>query len=144
MTETANSLPLVTSEAILPFQLYSTHPSTLVYHWIWDYELGKLVNISRPITLGMAFLFAGAFLGLLPSLIAALEKIGKGAPLSPGDLFLCMLFAICMASALICGFFAYRGQRDAEEICADVRARNLSPVGGVLHTPQTAGAEPPA
>lgn len=142
-----NSVAIVPKgETSLPFQLYQTRPSSITYHWIWDHELEKLVNISRPVTLGLATLFAGGFLGLLPSLFEAFDKVGEGTVLSLWGLALCMTAALCLAAAIACGFFAYRGQRDAEGICSGVRTRNLTAVtppqrGG---DGKEAGIAPPA
>lgn len=124
-----NSVPAITSnEPLLPFQLYETRPSGITYHWIWGHELEKLVNIARPVTLGLATLFAGGFIGLIPSLFEAFDRVGDGVALSPWALSLCMIAALCFAAAIACSVFAYKGQAAVQALCDDVRTRNLMAV----------------
>lgn len=126
MTAPENSVPAIPEgESLLPFQLFETRPSSITWHWIWDHELEKLVNISRPITLGLATAFAGCFVGLLPSIFEAFDRVSGGEVLGLGSLVLCMVAAVCLAAGAVCGFFAYRGQVDAQTVCGTVRTRNL-------------------
>jgi hypothetical protein len=114
--------------AQLPFQLLETRPDSITWHMIWDHELDRLVNISRPITLGVATTLAGAFLGLLPSVAKTLEDASERAPADLGDISLSLVAAACLAGAVVASFFAYRGQVDAFAVRENVRSRNIRPV----------------
>lgn len=112
----------------LPFQVFETRPGSITQHVIWDYELEKLVNISRPLTLGGATTLIGAFLGLLPSVIDTISTVVDGDPLGLGHLVLSLVAALCLAAGAVAGFFAYEGQKDAFGIRNTVRSRNIRAV----------------
>ena len=111
-------------ERHLPFQLLETRPTSITWHMIFDHELNTLVNISRPLTLGLATLLIGAALGLLPSVVESFSAAGRGAVIATGGLIVLCTAALCLASGVVCGFFACRGQVDAHRIRNDVRSRN--------------------
>lgn len=115
--------PVTLGEGGLPFQVFQTSPSHITCHTIFDYELDRLVNISRPLTVGFATLLLGAALGLLPSVLETVDLTTSGRPIGTSKLVILLVFGMCFASGCVFGFFAMRGQKDADNIRAEVRAR---------------------
>ena len=127
-------VPSIGPQAQLPFQLYESRPESITQHVIWDYELDKLVNISRPITLGLATTLGGAFLGLLPYVIHVVGLVMGQKVIPATDFVLAMVGVACLAGASFAGYFAYQGQHDAFEIRRAVRSRNIRPVNPPTQT----------
>lgn len=142
MTSTPDNAvaPVTPNEGGLPFQIFQTSQSHITCHTIFDYELDRLVNISRPLTVGVATLLIGAALGLLPSVLDIAELAKSGQITSLSKLFLLFVFGMSLAGGGVCGFFALRGQKDANDIRADVRARTAIPITPPSNTGNSAGA----
>lgn len=109
-------------EPLIPF--YETEPASITWHKIWDHELDSMTNIARPIVLGISTTLVGATLGLVPSFAAIAEKMGEGAAISSAEGAILMCFGACAAGAAAFGFFAIRGQLDAQKVKRDVRNRS--------------------
>lgn len=124
-----------TFERSLPFQLLETRPESITWHMIFDHELDKLVNISRPITTATSTLLLGAMLGLLPSTLDIIQRAQTRDNIDVYDLALLGLAAICLAAGAVTAFYACRGQLDATAIRNAVRGRNAIHVSPPV-TPQ--------
>ena len=114
-----------------PVQLKETRPSSITWHIIWDYELEKLTNISRPIVLGLSTTFLGAVIGFLPTVFGTFERLAANEQIKMTDLFGCIAAGICAAAAIILGIFAWRGQADAQQVKNAVRSREEQSLGGL-------------
>ncbi|WP_271068868.1 hypothetical protein [Caulobacter sp. NIBR1757] len=124
-----NSVPAhMNAGSTLPFQIFETRPDSITWHFIFDHELDKLVNISRPIALGLSTMLLGAFLGLLPSIADAVHLAVVHKPVGLFSLFLVAVGVGCLAGGGFCGFFALQGQSDANALRDLIKSRNLRAV----------------
>jgi hypothetical protein len=116
---------------------YETEPDSITWHKIWDFELEGLVNIARPIVLGLSTTFLGAAIGLLPTVRDTFGKLKTPGALGDGDLVMLIVAGACLAGAIAFGFFAVRGQWDAHKLKTKIQGRNPRQIG---HGPGGAGA----
>ena len=107
------------------FTINETRPDGVTFHWIEDHELEQFVNITRPYSLALGTAGIGAALGLLPSIIAVIEK--AASQLNAGDLIIVAAFAGTLVAGVIFGGFALRGLSDASKALDQIRARPSSP-----------------
>src|SRR4051794_14807799 len=105
--------------------LMQTSPDVITLHRVEDHELETLMNISRPYSLAFSTMTMGAFLGLLPSVMAALDRAHDG--LTNSELATIIVSAGCLFSALISGSYALRALIDANKAIKRIRARPASP-----------------
>lgn len=111
-----------------PVQIYETRPESITWHIIWDHELDDITNISRPIILGLSTTFLGCFMGLIPSSLDVLDKVTNKLPISMAHVGAVAFTAISFAFSVALGFFALRGQQDADRIKQEIRSRRPSQV----------------
>jgi hypothetical protein len=85
-------------------------PENLSWHMILDHELSELTLPEAGVLGSLGFVFLGAFLGLIPGFVTAVEKVNatavKGGPASQpftnGDLATVIAFCVCGALAAAC------------------------------------------
>jgi len=123
--EQAGANSVVSVQAPIPgLRILETRPDSITWHIVWDHELEGLMNISRPISLGLSTMFIGAALGLLPAVIAAIAAASAAKPMAIDTLLLALTAAVCLAAGIACGCYAARGISDAKAIRKQVRERN--------------------
>ncbi len=108
--------------------VYESSPENIKLHIIEDHELEMLMNISRPVALGISCTMLGASLGLLPSVFGIIALVGKQKVVSLLDVVTVVICGVCFAIFIVTGLYAWQGQRRARKILAEIRARPLSPV----------------
>lgn len=103
-----------------------TVPSQITMHTIEDHELDKLTNISRPITLAVAGIAAGAFFSFLPACINSFGSLNSDR-FGRDDLFYSVITALSLIIAGYFGFTATRGELDARAEVKRIRQRQQRP-----------------
>jgi hypothetical protein len=83
------------------------------------------MNISRPFSLAFSTMAAGAFLGLLPSVLESFAHASTG--LTRPELVTIAVAAGCLATAFIAGIYAVRALIDADKALRRIRARPKEP-----------------
>lgn len=102
-----------------------TSPEEITLHRIEDRELETMMGISRPYALAFGTMSVGAFLGLLPSVLAIWGRADAG--LSNVDLMILMIAGgSLVAAAVLCGY-AIRALVDANKALNKVRCRPKTP-----------------
>lgn len=120
---TDSMTPQALGAVMRPVQLKETRPKSITWHIIWDHELEGLTNISRPIVLGLSTTFLGALFGFTPDIFGLCTRLLSKQILTASDLFTCVASGCCATAAIIFGYFAIRGQVDAQKIKSGVRSR---------------------
>src|SRR5690606_19797988 len=93
-----------------PIQILETRPESITWHVIWDHELEKITNISRPIILGLATTLLGGFLGLLPMSLGVIRASNASSAVTLEGLAAVIVAALCLSGFVALGFFSIRGQ----------------------------------
>lgn len=116
------------------FPIFETAPESITWHKIWDYELDTMTNVSRPLVLGLATMFIGAALGLVPSVKDVFTASGTTGALGWADLLIVGLAGACAAFGLAFGAFAVQGQLVALKVKGAVRARKSRQINSTTPT----------
>ena len=103
-----------------------TAPASITLHLIEDQELDKLTSVSRPLYLGLATTALGGALGLIPSILDALDRLAVNK-VKVGDFVVLLTCGACVAVAISCGFVAAQALTDARVMKAEIRSRKLRP-----------------
>lgn len=106
--------------------IVQTVPSQITMHTIENFELEKLTNISRPISLTLAGVSAGAFFSFLPSALASTNKLNTSA-FGKADLFYVIVTAIAALAMVYLGIVASRGEYDARQMVKGIKGRKQRP-----------------
>jgi hypothetical protein len=113
-------------------------PENLSWHMILDHELSELTLPEAGVLGSIGFVFLGAFLGLIPGFVTAVEKVPSGAAtqvkdgsavqvFTSGDLATVIAFCACAALAVVCLIIA--GIRWTRNKGLAARIRNRSQHG---------------
>ena len=108
-------------------KVFQTVPTSINVHMIEDHQLDTLANVSKPLPLAVAGVAAGAVLGLLPSLLAAVCAIGT-AGFGVEQALYVGLEPILLFVAVYFGISAYRGDQRARQLVDQIRSRTRQPL----------------
>jgi hypothetical protein len=100
-------------------------PEGLNWHMILDYELSQLTRPESGVIGSVGFVALGAFLGLIPAALSALEKMPQAGAVpanafSMGDLSSVVVCGGSLVTAILCliifGLYHYRNRGLASKI----------------------------
>lgn len=102
-------------------------PEALSWHMILDHELTQLSSRDTGLIGSIGFVCLGSALGLIPSLVAALDKVNSKPPISmtSGDVAAIVASVGTAVAAIVCliifGIYRYRNAGLAAKIRARTR-----------------------
>lgn len=103
--------------------IFETRPDRLTLHMVEDHQLEALTNMSRPISLALAGAATGGFLGLIPSAMVALHRVGT-TDLTGADMASALICVGCIVCAVIAWPLAIKGQLAANRAIKNIRQRS--------------------
>jgi hypothetical protein len=108
-------------------RIVATRPSEIALYGIWGHELQTLLGLSRPIALAVSAMLAGGFLGQLPYLCGVAQAIADKHLLDVTAVCMLAVAGGCLAGSLATGYFAIKGQREAQALKDHIQTRCTTP-----------------
>lgn len=103
--------------------LMQTQTAEVNFHQIEDTELQSLVNLNAPVSFGLATTAAGAFVGLLPTVIPAASKVYTEGKISTPDLVYIISAAVSLVCTIIFGCLSAGGLSAGKKRIIEIRNR---------------------
>ncbi|MFN8759093.1 MAG: hypothetical protein ACK5XA_09850 [Tagaea sp.] len=83
------------------------------------------MKVEKPIALGAATIFLGAFLGYMPQLFQLIDKARAAQPISISDMVFLGLAMLALGIAVPSGIIAWRGKSRGETLLEEIRKRPM-------------------
>jgi hypothetical protein len=105
-------------------QLLGSQPAEVKFHLVEDSELGTLGDLGHQWSFGTLTTSAGAFLGLLPTVVPVIENSSETPPGIDGIAFI-FIAGGCLVAAIISAIITGRNYTKGSEILRAIRARPM-------------------
>ena len=107
------------------YQVRETSPDDITRHQIWDHQLDDFEKAARPLAVSFGTMFAGAAIGLLPTVA---DIVGQTPPArSLKAMFEIMVFGGCLAAAIVLGLYARQGYVSTTKLVNAIRNKDARP-----------------